>query len=236
MILYAAIDLRGGQAVQLVGGKPEAQKVSWPEPLAVAQRWIDAGIAALHIVDLDAALGAGDNRAVIGEILALSPIPVQVGGGIRDEAGIESLIDAGAARVIVGTRGIEDAAWRAQMARRFEDKLVLAADVRDEHIVTRGWTRQTSIDVHALLRGLADESLASVLITDVGREGRMVGIDVALFERLVASSAHPVIAAGGIRNLDDLRALQTGGIAGAVLGMSIYTGGIDPEVAAAEFA
>lgn len=236
MILYAAIDLRGGQAVQLVGGKPEVQKVSLPDPVAVAQRWIDAGFSALHIVDLDAALGDGDNRAIIHDILAMSPVPVQVGGGIRDEAAIESLVDAGAARVIVGTRAIEDAAWRAQMAARFEGKLVLAADVRNECIVTRGWTEQTAIDVHALLRGLADEPLASVLITDVGREGRMVGVDVALFERLAASSTHPVIAAGGIRNLEDLRVLKTAGIAGAVLGMSIYTGGIDSEVAAAEFA
>src|SRR5688572_299121 len=115
MILYAAIDLRGGQAVQLVGGRPEVQKVSLPEPIAVAQRWIDAGIAALHVVDLDAALGDGDNRAIIGEILDMSTVPVQVGGGVRDEEAIDSLLVAGAEAVIVGTRAIEDPSWRRQM-------------------------------------------------------------------------------------------------------------------------
>lgn len=236
MILFAAIDLKGGQAVQLVGGKPEAQKVEWPDPVSVAQRWMDAGISALHVVDLDAALGTGDNRALVSAILATSTVPVQVGGGVRDEVAITSLIEAGAARVIVGTRAIEDAAWRSQMAARFRSRLVIAADVRDERVVTRGWTKQTAIDVFSLVRSLAHEPLASVLITDVGREGRMVGIDVALFERLAAASAHPVIAAGGIRDLDDLRALKGAGIAGAVLGMSIYTGGIDAGAAAAEFA
>lgn len=235
MILYAAIDLRGGQAVQLVGGRPEAQKVALPEPIAVAQKWIDAGIAALHVVDLDAALGDGDNRVIIGEILDMSTVPVQVGGGVRDEEAIDSLIAAGAARVIVGTRAIEDPAWRRKMAERFRDRLVVAADVRDQRVVTRGWRNDTAIGIHALLGELAGERLASVLITDVGREGQMIGIDVALFREIAKTSVHPIIAAGGIRDMNDLHALEAAGLSGAVLGMSLYTGAIDPMVAAAEF-
>jgi phosphoribosylformimino-5-aminoimidazole carboxamide ribotide isomerase len=235
MILYAAIDLRGGQAVQLVGGRPEAQKVALPEPIAIAQKWIDAGIAALHVVDLDAALGDGDNRVIIGEILDMSTVPVQVGGGVRDEEAIDSLLAAGAARVIVGTRAIEDPSWRLRMTERFHDRLVVAADVREKRVVTRGWRNDTAIGIHALLEELAGEPLASVLITDVGREGQMIGIDVALFQEIVITSVHPVIAAGGIRDMNDLHALETAGLSGAVLGMSLYTGAIDPMVAAAEF-
>ena len=236
MILYAAIDLRGGQAVQLVGGRPEAQRVSLPEPVEVARRWIEAGVAGLHVVDLDAALGEGDNRATIDMILDMSPIPVQVGGGVRDESAISSLVAAGAARVIIGTRGVEQPEWRTEMSNAFSGILVLAADVRGVHVVTRGWTNETAIDVFSLLSDLEEEPLAGVLITDVGREGRMTGVDVAMFENLVQSSTHPVIAAGGIRDVSDLHALRDAGVAGAVLGMSIYTGAIDLISAAAEFA
>src|SRR4051794_3720352 len=134
MILYAAVDLRGGKAVQLVGGRTDAQKVELPDPVAVALRWIDAGFRALHVVDLDAALGTGDNRGVIGEILAACDVPVQVGGGVRDERAVDDLLEAGAARVIVGTRAVEDAEWRAQIARSHARTIVVAADLRGDHI------------------------------------------------------------------------------------------------------
>lgn len=236
MIVYAAIDLRGGRAVQLVGGQPTEQKVSLPEPVAVAQRWIAAGFPALHVVDLDAALGHGDNRAHIAEILDVATVPVQVGGGVRADDDVAALIAAGAARVIVGTRAIEDAVWRQRLAARYPRQLVIAADVRGDTITTRGWTEQTAIRVDGFLRGLADEPIAGILVTDVSREGRMIGVDVALFERLVEACPHAVFAAGGIRDLSDLRALAAAGVAGAVLGMSLYTGAIDPVEALTEFA
>ena len=235
MIVYAAIDLRAGQAVQLVGGRTNAQKVSWPDPVQVAQRWIDTGFRALHVVDLDAALGEGDNRAVIGEIIDVATVPVQVGGGVRDDEAIAELLAVGAARVIAGTRAVEDAAWRQRAARRHEARLVVAADVRDEQVVTRGWTEQAGVSARQLLEELDADPLAGILITDVGREGQMVGIDVAKFEKFVKLSRHPVIAAGGIRDLDDLRALAGMGVSGAVLGMSLYTGAIDPAAVAMEF-
>lgn len=236
MIVYAAIDLRNGEAVQLVGGRTDAQRVAWPEPVEVAQRWIDAGFRALHVVDLDAALGSGDNRVIIAEILDIATVPVQVGGGVRDDEAVEALVQAGASRIIAGTRAVEDPAWRARIARRYEASIVVAADVRGERVVTRGWTAETQLTAAALLDDLNDEPLAGVLITDVGREGQMTGIDVAKFSALVKRSRHPLIAAGGIRDLDDLRALAEAGAAGAVLGMSLYTGAIDPAAVATEFA
>lgn len=235
MIVYAAIDLRGGQAVQLVGGRPDAQKIAHPDPVEVALRWISLGFKALHVVDLDAALGTGDNRALIGEILDVASIPVSVGGGVRDDDAVASLLEAGAARVIAGTRAVEDAQWRAHIARTFPDKLIVAADVRGEYVTVRGWSASTPKTAEELLHEMRDERLAGVLITDVGREGQMTGVDVEKFTRLVCASTHPVTAAGGIRDIADLHALDQAGVAGAVLGMSLYTGNIDPMTVAMEF-
>jgi phosphoribosylformimino-5-aminoimidazole carboxamide ribotide isomerase len=235
MIVYAAIDLRAGQAVQLVGGRTDAQRVAFPDPVQVAQQWIDAGFRALHVVDLDAALGEGDNRAVIAEILDIATVPVQVGGGVRDDEAISDLVALGAIRIIAGTRAVEDAPWRKAAAQKFEASLVVAADVRGDAIVTRGWKNQTTLMAERFIRDLEADPLAGILITDVGREGQMVGIDVAKFEKLVKISRHPIIAAGGIRDINDLHALEQLGVAGAVLGMSLYTGAIDPARVAVEF-
>jgi len=233
VIAYPAIDLRGGKAVQLVGGRPETECISLPDPVEVAIGWVEAGFRALHVIDLDAALGTGDNRALIDRILAAVSVPVQVGGGVRDDAAADELIGAGAARVIVGTRAIEDEGWRRALAVRHPQRVVVAADVRGDMIVTRGWTEQTGLRADGLLRTLSHEPIAAVLVTDVGREGQMIGVDVAKFELLARASAHPVLAAGGIRDLDDLRALAAAGLAGAVLGMALYTGAIDAPAAAA---
>ena len=235
MIVYPAIDLRHGQAVQLVGGRVDEQKVAIPDPLKTAQRWLDCGFKALHVVDLDAALGHGNNRVAIGEILVAATVPVQVGGGVRNDDDVADLIEAGAARVMVGTRAIEDRGWLTRMARQYPAQIVVAADVRGDHVVTRGWTNQTTISAETFIRELDDLPLAGVLITDVGREGQMIGIDVAKFENLVRRTVHPLLAAGGIRDLDDLRALDAVGVGGAVLGMSLYVGAIDPVAAVAEF-
>lgn len=224
MIVYAAIDLRGGRVVQLVGGRVENESVSLPDPLAVALRWIDDGYAALHIVDLDAALGDGDNRAIINEIIANAPVPVQVGGGVRDDAAVAAWLDAGASRVIIGTRAVEDAPWRMSIADSYPDRLVVAADVRENQVLTRGWKETTTITADEFLTQLNNDPLAGVLVTDVSREGQMTGIDVALFERLTITSDHALIAAGGIRDREDLVSLEQAGCAGAVLGMALYKG------------
>lgn len=236
MIAYAAIDLRGGRVVQLVGGRVEAERVSLPDPVAVAQHWEAAGFPALHVVDLDAALGTGSNYPHIENILRTARVTVQVGGGLRDDESVQRMLDAGAARVIVGTRAIEDVEWRRSLAQRYAGRVVLAADVRAGVVVTRGWQQATSQKDETLLRAVSVEPLAAVLVTDVSREGRMVGIDTELFERLVQATSLPLIAAGGIRDVQDLRTLAGCGVAGAVLGMSLYQGGIEPVAVVTEFA
>ena len=226
MIVYAAIDLQQGDVVQLEGGRADAVRVTWPDAVAVAEKWVGLGYRALHIVDLDAARGAGSNLHLVEAIITKVNVPVQVGGGVRDDFAIERLLEIGAARVIVGTRAIEDADWRRRVADRFPGKLVVAADIQDQIVVTRGWTQQTGLHWRDVVKDMANDPLAAVMVTDVSREGRMGGVDVALFETIVGATQHPVIAAGGIANDDDVISLSRVGAAGAVLGMALYTGRI----------
>ena len=228
MIVFAAIDLRDANVVQLVGGNPAAERVRWPDPVSVARRWTGAGFEALHVIDLDAALGRGNNRAVIRDIIDAVDVPVQVGGGVRDDEIARELFDAGAARIIVGTRAVREPEWLDRLARRYDQRIVLAADVRDRAVVAHGWTAKAGLTIDELLRRTARTPLAAVLVTDVGREGSLAGIDEQLFRDIVDRSRHPLFAAGGIgasRDLDNLRRI---GAAGAVLGMALYTGRIDP--------
>jgi phosphoribosylformimino-5-aminoimidazole carboxamide ribotide isomerase len=160
---------------------------------------------------------------------------VQVGGGVRDDEAADSLLAAGAARIVVGTRAVEDRPWLEALALRHPERIVVAADVRDGRIVTRGWRAESGLDGCAFVRSLDDLPLAAVLVTDVSREGRMEGIDAGRFRSLVESTRHPLLAAGGIAGEKDLRELEACGAAGAVLGMSLYTGAVDGAAVATEF-
>lgn len=235
MIVYPAIDLRGGRVVQLIGGRPERERVSLSDPMAVARRFAEQGFRALHVVDLDGALQEGGNAPVIRSIIGTVDIPVQVGGGVRSDETLRRWLAAGATRVIAGTRAIEDRAWLEGAARRFPGRLVVAADVRDETIVTHGWKRSSGLPLADFLVAVDALPLAALLVTDVRREGRLVGVDAALFGALASTSRAPIIAAGGIRSLQDLRALDAAGIAGAVVGTALYTGAIDPGAVTEEF-
>jgi phosphoribosylformimino-5-aminoimidazole carboxamide ribotide isomerase len=235
MRVFPGIDLRGGACVQWVGGVPEAEKIRLPDPIDVANRWKAAGFKALHVVDLDAALGTGSNAAIIAAILAASKLEAEVGGGVRDAESIQRLLDLGARRVIVGTRALEDPRWLEEMAFKFPGKLMLGADARGRQVVSRGWTRTLTQDVGALVAGVDALPLAGILVTAVHVEGREGGTDLPLMSELVETTSHPLIASGGIASMDELRQLAAAGVAGAVLGMAIYTGKIDAAAAAREF-
>jgi len=232
MIAVPAVDLRGGRCVQLVGGRPEEERVSLPDPVAVAERWWAAGFTTLHVVDLDAALGVGDNLPVLERLLGATPATTQVGGGVRDDARIERLLGAGADRVVVGTKAIDDPEWLASAAARHPGRLVLALDTREGRVLRKGWTDDTGVPLERFLERTADLPLAGILSTDVGREGRLRGIDRDAVVHTVASSTHPVWISGGVTTPEDLEHLEQVGAAGAVLGMAIYTGALDPEVTA----
>lgn len=247
MRVWAAVDLRDGEAVQLVGGDPSVAPVRVPEPAAVAERWLDAGFRRIHVVDLDAALGDGRNDEAVAAIAAVvrargpatgvssdlagarSPAAVlQVGGGLRDDEAVARVLELGADRAVVGTRAVEDRPWLEAAAERWPERLVVAADVRGREVVSRGWTEGTGQDALGFVGLLDPLPLAGVLATDVGREGRQEGCDAALFRDLAAATRHPVLAAGGVTTRADLDALAGVGVAGAVLGMALYTGRLEP--------
>lgn len=236
MLAIPAIDLRDGHCVQLVGGDYTKEALRLDEPLLVAQRWVAAGFSRLHLVDLDAATGRGSNRELLREIIVRSGVLAQVGGGVRDEDALSGLLEDGADRVVVGTRGVEDPEWLAEQAERVPQRIVLAADVNLRKVVTRGWAKETSRDVLELIRELEHLPLAGLLVTAVHKEGQMQGTDLALMADVVDAAPWPVIASGGVSSMQDLQALEDRGVAAAVLGMALYTDALDARVVAEEFA
>ncbi|MGV3707623.1 MAG: 1-(5-phosphoribosyl)-5-[(5-phosphoribosylamino)methylideneamino]imidazole-4-carboxamide isomerase [Gemmatimonas sp.] len=236
MIAIPAVDLREGACVQLVGGEYAQEKVRLADPASVARDWYNQGFQRLHVVDLDAATGKGNNRKIIREILREASVPVQVGGGIRNEDQIERWLDEGASYVVVGTRAVEDEDWLTEMAGKFPNQLIVAADVRERRIVTRGWTKTLPRNVVHFVEDLADLPLAGILVTAVHKEGQMQGTDLPLMEDVAEASQWPVFASGGVSSMDDLRALEHRGLSGAVLGMALYTGAIEPRRIVEEFA
>ena len=236
MIVIPAVDLRDGACVQLVGGEYAEERVRLEDPLAVAREWARLGFRRLHVVDLDAATARGSNAATVAEIVRHGGFDVvQVGGGVRDEGGIERLLDAGASAVVVGTRGLEDPDWLREMADRYPHEIILAADVRERRIVTRGWTQTLPRIVTDVVEELHDLPLAAVMVTAVHKEGQMQGTDLPLMEDVVEASHVPVFASGGVSSASDLRALQDRGVAGAIVGMALYTGALDPRAVIEEF-
>jgi phosphoribosylformimino-5-aminoimidazole carboxamide ribotide isomerase len=236
MIVMPAIDVREGACVQLVGGRYEDERVRLPDPVAVARRWAGEGLRALHVVDLDAATGRGSNDEVILRLLAEPGLEVQVGGGVRSEERIAQLLAAGAHRVVLGTRAIEDPVWLGELSLSFPGRIVVAADVVGRRVATRGWRHIGPQDVRDVVSGLERWPLAGLLVTAIDREGRLEGPDLELMAEIVQHARHPVLASGGITSVADLRALETRGVHGAVLGMAIYTGVIGPEALRKEFA
>ena len=235
MLAIPAVDIRDGQCVQLVGGDYQQEVVRLDDPSQVARQWANAGFTRLHVVDLDAATGRGENYGVVRDVLGATSLPVQVGGGVRDDEMISRLLSDGAERVVVGTRGVEDPAWLAEQAVRFPGRIILAADVKERRVVTHGWSANTERDILDLLSELEPIALAGVLVTAVHMEGRMQGTDLSLMEDVVQSAVWPVIASGGVASMLDLRNLEERGVSAVVLGMALYTGALDPRMVAEEF-
>lgn len=232
MIVAPAVDVKEGLCVQLVGGRPDEVRVSLPDPVAAARRWWEMGFGTLHLVDLDAALESGDNLTVMQGLLTCTPAETQVGGGVRDDARADALLEAGANRVVVGTRALDDPQWLAALAGRHPGRVMLAADTRAGQVLRRGWTETSGLGVTDVLAGLADLPLAGVLATDVGQEGRLAGIDKPSVAATLRASTLPVWISGGITTMDDLAYLEDAGAAGAVLGMALYTETLNPAAVA----
>lgn len=228
MLIIPAVDILDHKVVQLVGGIPGSEKVVIPDPLEVARSWIDKGAKYLHIVDLDGAFGREDNIPVIKEIVRSSDVPVEVGGGIRSESVVRELVDAGADRVIVGTKAIKDPEWLAGISGRYPGRIALAMDTKGGRIVMKGWQEAAPISIDEMFEGIRDLPLAGILNTNVDVEGKGEGIDVRAVEDFIRRSPHQVIASGGVTSEEDAELLDRAGAIAAVVGVAIYTGMMSP--------
>lgn len=236
MMAIPAIDLREGACVQLVGGAYDDERVRRPDPVAEARRFIGQGFRRLHIVDLDAATGRGDNAAVIEALLEVPGVELQIGGGVRSREILDRWLDRGARAVVVGTKALQDPAFLRDAAARHPGRVAVALDVRGREVLAKGWAEGTGRTVERVLDELAGLPLAFALVTAVHVEGSLAGVDRSLYEDLARRTELPIVASGGVGHPSDLRVLQEAGAHAAVIGMALYVGRIDPAEAAEKFA
>ena len=236
MLLIPAIDLKGGQCVRLRQGRMDEETVYSNDPLAMATRWVEAGARRLHIVDLDGAkTGKPAHTEVIHRIAEAFPdVPVQVGGGIRDEDAIQAYLDAGVSYVIVGTKAVTAPHFVADVCMEFPSHVIVGLDVRDGRVAINGWSKLSRHNAIELAHQFENDGVDSIIFTDIGRDGMMTGVNVESTLALARELTISVIASGGISSMDDVRALcevADEGIDGAITGRAIYEGSIDFQAA-----
>ena len=232
MLLIPAIDLKGGKCVRLRQGRMDDDTVFSDDPVAIAGRWVAAGAKRLHLVDLDGAFaGKPVNAGVIREIAAAFPdLPIQVGGGIRDEETIEAYLAAGVQFVIIGTKAVNAPHFVGDVCTEFPGHIIVGLDAKDGKVAIDGWSKLSHHDVIDMAQHFERDGVEAIIYTDISRDGMMQGVNVEATRRLAQAISIPVIASGGVTNLDDLHALkaaQSDGIMGAILGRALYEGTID---------
>jgi phosphoribosylformimino-5-aminoimidazole carboxamide ribotide isomerase len=221
VIVIPAIDLRGGRAVRLLRGNPENETAYHDDPVEVATRFQEDGARRLHVIDLDAALEQGANRDVLQDICQAVAIPVQAGGGVRDLADIQALLDLGAARAILGTTAALDPPSVARAVEEFAERILVAIDVRAGHVMVKGW-QQEGPELEPTLAALDDAGAPRYLVTAIARDGTLDGPDLRLYKQVLSLTERPVIASGGVRTADDIWALRDAGCEAAVTGKALY--------------
>ncbi len=228
MQIWPAIDLRGGKCVRLRQGDYRQETVYGEDPAAMARRWVDAGARQLHLVDLDGARGGGvANRAAVAAVIHAVPVPCQLGGGIRDEATVADLLGLGLQRLVVGTQVLKDPAWFRAMCRKYPDRLVVGIDARDGRVATDGWLETSQVEATALARQWVGEPVAGIVYTDIAKDGMLAGPNLGAMAAMVAAAgAVPVIASGGVTTAEDVRRLAGTGVAGCIIGRSLYEGSL----------
>jgi phosphoribosylformimino-5-aminoimidazole carboxamide ribotide isomerase len=226
-----AVDLKGGRCVRLRQGRMAEETVFSDDPVAMARRWQDLGARRLHVVDLDGAVGGRPaNSPVIAAICAALTIPVQLGGGVRDSAQVKAALDLGVDRVILGTLAARDPEAALQAAARFPGQVVIGIDSRDGQVAVQGWTEQSTLHFLDLAARFDSPDVAAIIFTDIARDGMHSGPNLDSTVELCRAVSRPVIAAGGVHDLDDVRrlvALKTAGLAGFITGRAIYEGTLD---------
>jgi len=232
MLLIPAIDLKDGQCVRLRQGRMEDSTVFSNDPVEVAGRWVAAGARRLHIVDLNGAFaGRPVNAEVVRRIAKAHPdLPIQVGGGIRSEETIQAYLDAGVQYVILGTKAVNVPHFVGDVCAEFPGHILVGLDAKDGKVAIDGWSKLSGHDVVDLAKRYQDDGVEAIIYTDIGRDGMMTGVNIDATLRLANEISIPVIASGGITNLDDIRKLceiADAGIAGAITGRAIYEGTLD---------
>ncbi len=223
MEVWAAIDLLGGKAVTLVQGDASRRTVWREGPLELAARWENEGAQGLHIVDLDGALGSGSNQGIVEKIVRSSKVRVQVGGGVRNKAKAERLLDTGADRVVLGTLAYKDKdALDALLRKHGPERIVVAADYKNGRVVSGGWKESEGVSVLDAVSRFEELGVKNILATAVGLDGMGKGPDIAMVEKICALSGTRVLASGGIRSKRDVEALGKAGAYGVVLGRALY--------------
>ena len=235
MEVIPAIDLRGGLCVRLYQGDYERETVFSEDPVAVAQRWYEQGARRLHIVDLDgAAQGTPANEGIIRAIAQAVPIPLQVGGGIRDLATVDAIMGWGITRVVLGTAAVEEPNVVKAACEAYPEGIVVALDARAGRIAIKGWLEETDVDVTDLAQRMAAVGVPRFLYTDIARDGTGTEPNFKAIERMQQATGRPIIASGGVARLEHLRRLQGLGVEAAIVGRALYTGAINlPDALAA---
>ncbi|WP_120077789.1 1-(5-phosphoribosyl)-5-[(5-phosphoribosylamino)methylideneamino]imidazole-4-carboxamide isomerase [Aurantiacibacter odishensis] len=237
MIVFPAIDLKGGEVVRLAEGDMDRATVYGDNPAAQALIFAEAGAEHLHVVDLDGSFaGRAENREAVEAIVEAFPGYVQLGGGIRDAKAVEGWFNLGVARVVMGSAALKDPDFVKEMAREWENGIVVAVDARDGMVATEGWAEVSNVPVVDLARRFEDAGVASLLFTDIGRDGMLKGCNVDATVELARSVDIPVIASGGVKGLDDIHILSLHadeGIEGVITGRALYEGRLDLATAIA---
>jgi 1-(5-phosphoribosyl)-5-[(5-phosphoribosylamino)methylideneamino] imidazole-4-carboxamide isomerase/N-(5'phosphoribosyl)anthranilate isomerase len=235
LTLLPAVDVAGGAAVRLVQGAAGSE-TSYGDPLEAALAWQRDGAEWIHLVDLDAAFGRGDNRALLADVVARLDVAVELSGGIRDDASLEAALGTGAARVNLGTAALESPDWVRGAIARHSDKIAVGLDVRGTTLAARGWTEEGG-DLWQTLARLDADGCARYVVTDVHKDGTLTGPNLQLLRDVCARTAAPVVASGGVSSLADLQAiagLSDLGVEGAIVGKALYAGAFTlPEALAA---
>ncbi|KXB05173.1 1-(5-phosphoribosyl)-5-[(5-phosphoribosylamino)methylideneamino] imidazole-4-carboxamide isomerase [candidate division MSBL1 archaeon SCGC-AAA382A13] len=222
MLIVPAVDIRRGECVQLVGGKPDTGK-KYGDPIQTALDWEQKGASCLHIVDLDAAMNEGENLGIIEKILNNLSINVQVGGGIRTVDKGVKILNLGADRIILGTAAFEKPNVLKELIKKTSsEKIMVSLDVKKGKITIKGWKKETEGDLIDMAKKFEEMGVGGFLFTNIDAEGKMSGLDTKYVEKLVSDLKSPVFAAGGVKSLEDVKKARETGVAGLVIGTALY--------------
>ncbi|MEZ0575358.1 1-(5-phosphoribosyl)-5-[(5-phosphoribosylamino)methylideneamino]imidazole-4-carboxamide isomerase [Halodesulfovibrio aestuarii] len=232
MIIFPAVDIKGGQAVRLKQGKADQETVFSSDPVAMAKKWQEQGGKWLHVIDLDGAFsGEPVNRDLIKNICSSVDMPVQLGGGIRDLETAKAYLDAGVSRLIIGTIALTEPELFGSICKAFPGKIGVSLDAEGGVLKTKGWVEDSGLTIYDVLPRMEEQGVAFIIYTDIDRDGMQTGVNLPALTKLAQTSSVPVIAAGGVATLDDIKALypltKQANLEGAISGKAIYTGTLD---------